>query len=150
MTEAFTRQYDIRWSELDPNGHMRHSAYLDYGAQVRLAFFAEHGLSMTRMRELAIGPVLFHEEIHYRAEILGGETIRVDVALSGLSHNRKHWLMRHRLTKSDDTLAAVINVHGAWMDLKQRRVIPAPAEILSLMEPMPRTEDFAEFESRKR
>ena len=150
MSEDFVREYDIRWSELDPNGHMRHSAYLDYGAQVRLAFLAEHGLTMSRLRQLGIGPVLFHEEIHYRAEILGGETIRTDVALSGLSQNRKHWKMRHRLIKPDDTVAAIINVHGAWLDLTQRRVIVPPAEILDLLEPMPKTEDFTEFESGKK
>lgn len=149
MNERFSREFDIRWSELDPNGHMRHSAYLDYGAQIRLAFLAEHGLSMARMRELSIGPILFREEIRYRREILGGDRVRVDVALSGLSHNRKHWLMRHHIHKSDGTEAAIIDVHGAWMSLRERRVIPAPPEIMALVEPMPRTEDFTEFESRK-
>jgi acyl-CoA thioester hydrolase len=147
MNRNFEREYEIRWSELDPNGHMRHSAYLDYGAQLRLAFLAAQGLTMARMGQLGIGPVLFREEIRYQAEIRGGETIRVSLELSGVSRNRKHWRMRHHIRKADGSEAAVIEVQGAWLDLRARRITLPPEEITGLIEVMPHAEDFEEFES---
>jgi len=146
----YERDYDIRWVDLDPNGHMRHSAYLDYGAQIRLAAMAEYGLSMAEMARQGVGPVLFKEAIEYRREIRAGENIRVGTELSGLSLNGKHWRMRHVIKKSDGEVAAIIEVQGAWLDLKARRVAPAPEAIQALVAKMPRSEDFEEFDSSKR
>ncbi|MCP1726054.1 acyl-CoA thioester hydrolase [Natronospira proteinivora] len=146
----YEKEYEIRWVDLDPNGHMRHSAYLDYGAQIRLSAMAEYGLSMVEMAKQGVGPVLFKEAIEYRREIRGGETIRVATELSGLSVNGKHWRMRHLIKKADGELAAVIEVQGAWLDLKARRVAPAPETIQAMVGRMPRSEDFEEFDSSKR
>ena len=33
---TFTKEISIRWSDLDPNFHVRHSAYYDFGAQHRI------------------------------------------------------------------------------------------------------------------
>jgi acyl-CoA thioester hydrolase len=147
MTTHIEREYEIRWVDLDPNGHMRHSAYLDYGAQIRLGFLAEHGLDMARMAKLGIGPVLFREEIRYTAEIRGGENIRVALELTGVSRNRRHWRMRHRILKVDGKEAAVIEVQGAWLDLRARRITEPPEEVMAMVEDMPRAADFEEFES---
>ena len=143
----FEREYEIRWVDLDPNGHMRHSAYLDYGAQIRLAAMAEYGLSMGEMARQGVGPVLFKEAIEYRREIRAGETVVVGCELTGMSVNGKHWRMRHVIKKHDGEVAAIIEVQGAWLDLKARRVAPAPEAIQALVAKMPRSEDYAEFDS---
>jgi acyl-CoA thioester hydrolase len=36
--DSFTIPLDIRWSDLDPNFHLRHSVYYDYGAFARVQF----------------------------------------------------------------------------------------------------------------
>jgi acyl-CoA thioester hydrolase len=33
---SFSKQLSFRWSDLDPNFHVRHSAYYDFGAQHRI------------------------------------------------------------------------------------------------------------------
>lgn len=142
----FNRRYEIRWADLDANAHMRHSAYLDYPAQVRIAFFASHGFSWPQLQAQAVGPILFHELVEYRREIRDSELIDVDVALTGISHNRKHWSVRHQIFKADGTLASVLNCRGAWLDLNERRVRAAPEALHQAMLAMPRTEDFAWIE----
>lgn len=145
----YEKEYEIRWVDLDPNGHMRHSAYLDYGAQIRLSALAENGLTMKQMGEYGVGPVLFRESIDYHREIRAGETIRVGTELTGVSKNGKHWRMRHVIRKSDGEVAAVIEVRGAWLDLRARRIAPAPPQVQRMVNAMPHAEDFEEFDSSK-
>ncbi|MDQ2069562.1 acyl-CoA thioesterase [Natronospira bacteriovora] len=146
----FERDYEIRWVDLDPNGHMRHSAYLDYGAQIRLAALADAGLGMGEMAKLGVGPVLYKESIEYHREIRGGETIRIGTELTGVSKNGKHWRMRHVIKKADGEVAAVIEVRGAWLDLKARRIAPAPEQVQAVVDAMPHAEDFEVFDSSRR
>jgi acyl-CoA thioester hydrolase len=36
---SLSKQLSFRWSDLDPNFHVRHSAYYDFGAQHRIEFW---------------------------------------------------------------------------------------------------------------
>ena len=59
---AYQINFHTKWSEFDPNRPMRHTAYNDYAAEVRVRFFQEHGLLMDAFAEFNFGPVLFKEE----------------------------------------------------------------------------------------
>ena len=62
-----------RWSDFDPNNHLRHSAYNDYAAESRVRLFTKYGLSLQEFNKLHIGPVLFQEKTNFLKEIfLGG------------------------------------------------------------------------------
>jgi acyl-CoA thioesterase FadM len=39
--DAYSGTYAIRWADLDANGHVHYSAYLDAAADLRYRFFAE-------------------------------------------------------------------------------------------------------------
>lgn len=158
MSNSFYRDYDIIWANLDPNGHMRHTAYMDYGAQVRLAYLQDNGFTLAEFQKLMVGPVLFRECTDYLQEVRAGQTIRVHLELSGISENRKHWAMRHVIyrlkdgqpaDKPADKPAAIIDVRGAWFSLTERKVIPAPEMLEKIVKDIPRTEDFAMIESKK-
>ncbi|HEX5339275.1 MAG TPA: acyl-CoA thioesterase [Gammaproteobacteria bacterium] len=149
MSTPYTHSFDIRWADLDPNGHMRHTAYMDYAAQARVGFLAADGFTLERFQKLHIGPVLFHESTDYLHEVRANERITVSTEVSGLSPNRKHWRIRHRIFNQHDKLACVVNVQGAWLDLVARRIVPAPAELLRAMEQAPRSDDYAEFTPHK-
>jgi len=149
MTDPFRRVFQVRWADLDPNGHLRHTAYMDYAAQARVAFLNDFGFTLERFQKLRLGPVLFREETWYLHEVRANERLRVTTELSGLSANGKHWRMHHRIYKTDGELACVVNVQGAWLDLAARRVVPAPAELQAAMRKAPHTQDFAEFVPQK-
>lgn len=144
---GFHHRFEVRWAELDANGHMRHSAYLDFPAQIRIAFFNEHGFNVRRLQEMRIGPVLFNEYVEYRREIRDSEFIDVDLALMGLSKNKKHWRIRHQIFKEDGVLASVLDCRGAWLHMDERRVVAAPDALYEAIEKMPRTEDFTWIDS---
>ena len=47
---SFSKELSFRWSDLDPNFHVRHSAYYDFGAQHRIEILESLGLTMKVMR----------------------------------------------------------------------------------------------------
>mgnify|MGYP001488434192 CR=1 FL=1 len=139
--EAFTQKIIVRWSDLDPNGHVRHSAYYDYAAQARIAFLQQHGVGIGWMKLRGIGPLLFREEARFRRELNIGDELLIDVRLSAGSEDHRKWSMRHRILRGKE-ICAVLEVDGAWLDLRQRRVAPPPQELIDQFEALPRTEDF--------
>ncbi len=120
---VFTVPMQIRWADIDQNRHLRHSAYYDYGATVRMLFLNEHGLTTDKMEQLGIGPVLFREEAKFRREIKLEDRITVDLQLIRARADFSRWTMHHRFMKTGDTLAASVEIDGAWMDLVKRKLI---------------------------
>jgi acyl-CoA thioester hydrolase len=149
----FERSYEVIWADLDANAHMRHTAYMDYAAQARVGWLHEMGFSIERLAALGVGPILFREETRYLREVRGGDRIRVGLELIGLSSNRKHWRFRQPIyrgsARADADVAAVVEVQGAWLDLRARKVAPPPAELLAAIEAWPRAAGYAEFEPQK-
>ena len=45
--DRYVRQFLAGWRTMDFNGHLANTAYLDLAADVRMAFFAEHGFPPT-------------------------------------------------------------------------------------------------------
>ena len=57
----FSQAIVLRWADLDPNGHVRHSVYYDWGAMVRVAYLESKGVGLKWMAEHAIGPAALSE-----------------------------------------------------------------------------------------
>ena len=129
--------YRTRWADMDPNGHMRHSAYADFAADQRVVSLARAGCSLQRFAELRIGPILFREETRYLKEISIGEEIRVDSKLVSVTADGSRWTIMHGIYKADGRLAATVAVDGAWLDLDRRKLTIPPAGLADLMSTMP-------------
>ena len=124
-----SQEYTVRWAELDPNGHMRHSAYADFAADQRVHWLASVGFDVRRFAELRIGPILFREETKYLKELSGGERIRVEGRVVGGTPDGARWTIEHTIYKADGRVAATVTVDGAWLDLDQRKLTVPPAEL---------------------
>lgn len=142
---TYVTQCEVRWADLDPNGHVRHTVFMDWATQCRVAALASVGLTPKRFQALGCGPVLFREETDYLREVDAGETVTVALELVGASADHKHFAIRHRLAKRDGTPCATVLVRGAWFDLATRKVRPPPDEIARAFEGFPRAGDFAEI-----
>jgi acyl-CoA thioester hydrolase len=135
--------YEVKWSEIDLNGHLRHTVYGDYAVDVRVHFLSEHGFTMQRLREAGIGPVILRDETRYLKEVLLGETVTVNAQLAGISDDSSHWIFQHEVMKSNRRRAAVLRVEGGWLDLQRRRLVAPPAGFEGLLEGLTHTEDYA-------
>jgi acyl-CoA thioester hydrolase len=147
---SYTRQFGVRWSDADANGHVRHTVYPELGAEVRLAWLAEGDWDWKRFERERIGPVLLREEIDYRREVGLNGSVRIDLEAVGLSPEGGRWKMRHTVTREDGEVAARILVLGGWIDLEARKLVAAPPELLALLLAAPRAADFAELPPLRR
>lgn len=139
---SFRVTFPTRWSDFDPNNHMRHSAYNDYAAESRVRLFKKYGLSMKEFNELHIGPILFQEHTNFLKEIPMGDDLTVEVLLKGISEKGERFKFLHNIYRGDGKLSAQIEIFGAWIDLLQRKLTSPPPMMQGLAEQMTRTDDF--------
>lgn len=140
-----SKEFQTRWADLDPNQHLRHTAYADYATHVRFSYLDEQGFSPQKFGELQIGPVILSEESKYLKEIKMGEVFSITAELLGLSENGSHWCIRHEVLNSSKKLAALLSLSGAWLDLKTRRLTAPPDDLVKVMKNLPRSKDYREI-----
>jgi len=132
----------IRWSDLDPNFHLRHSVYYDWGAQCRMDFLREKGLTPAVMQQLQCGPIIFREEAVFRKEIKYGEPVSINLSLIKGKRDYSRWTISHEIKKQDDILCAVVTVDGAWLNILERKLFIPPVEVARVFQQMPVRENF--------
>jgi len=140
--ESFVKEVDIRWSDLDPNAHLRHSVYYDWGAFCRVEFLYSHGLTTGMMQQLQFGPILFREECLFRKEIRLGDKVTIDLKLIKAKKDYSRWTIEHTIMKNADAVSAILTVDGAWLDTAKRRLAIPPEQVTGVFSKMPLAENF--------
>lgn len=140
---SFSKELSFRWSDLDPNFHVRHSAYYDFGAQHRIEILESLGLTMKVMQAQNFGPILFREECVFRKEIKLSDKIFIHTKTSKMKADASRWSIVHEFLNEDNKLCATITVDGAWMDTKLRKLAsPTPEIAIEALSIFPKREDF--------
>jgi acyl-CoA thioester hydrolase len=141
--QTYRTSFEVKWADMDPNRHMRHSVYNDYAAQTRVAMFSDFDLPIAKISRLGFGPILFREETKFLKEINLLEIITVTCSLTKMRRDGSRWSFLHEIFKEgeDHIKAAEIVVDGAWLHLEHRKLGTLP-EIQEIMNQFPRTSDF--------
>lgn len=147
--KEFTRTFNIRWADVDINRHMRHSAYNDYAAHVRVQLLKELGMDIDTLAALNFAPVLFREETVFHRELGMNEDITVNVKLQKTRRDGSRWTFVHEFLNSAGQIAATLTVDGAWIDLRLRKLTALPEQFMDAVFTMPRSDDF-EFSPEKK
>ena len=149
MTSPFTgryaREFLAGWGTMDFNGHLANTAYLDLAADVRMAFFAEHGFPPSEFRRLAIGPVVRRDELEYFREVGLHDTVTVTYAALAMSADGARFVLENEIWTAAGERAAVVRSTGGWLDLRARRLVAPPAELLAAFMQVPRSPEFTEL-----
>ena len=140
--DAYSGTFEIRWSDLDANGHVNYAAYIDASGDLRYRFFIAHGFPPERFAQLGIGPVYTALQARFLREVRMGESITITYALSGLSPSGAGWKVHHDVLKSNGKKAVSIDLEGAILDLTARRPVAPTLELLQVFNLVPRTPDF--------
>ncbi len=138
----FNYLVQIRWSDLDPNFHLRHSVYYDWGAFCRIEFLNKYGFTTEVMQQLQVGPILFREECVFRREIKLGDEVHINLKLMKARKDFSRWSIQHQVIKEQQTLSAVLTVDGAWMNSILRKLTTPPEQVITVFNAMPRDESF--------
>lgn len=139
---VFEMPLQVRWSDLDPNFHLRHTVYYDWGAQCRVEFLSGHGLSPSVMQRLLFGPILFREEAVFRKEIRYGDEVKIDLQLVKGKRDYSRWTIYHEIRKGEGVRCATVTVDGAWLNVAERKLFTPPPEVVNVFDQMPKGPGF--------
>jgi len=138
----YTKQFEIRWSDVDANRHLRNSAYIDYMSHTRMDFLMEKGLGQQMLVNYNLGPVAFYEHIYYFREVFPGAPINVGLQLKGLSENGMYFMFLHDFYDQNGKNLARCEMMGGWIDMETRKLTGLPKELLTIFETADRASDF--------
>jgi acyl-CoA thioester hydrolase len=141
----FAKTFTVRWADCDVNGHMRNTAYSDYGLDVRMAWLAERGFPFERFVASRMGPVILHETLDYLREVRLQDAIEVDLAVRGLSPDGARFEFEHDIWLRGHKKAARVVLAGGWMDLDLRKLRVPPEDLQRILRDAPRAGRFEEM-----
>jgi acyl-CoA thioesterase FadM len=99
--DAYSMTYEVRWTDIDANRHVRYSAYIDAAAELRYRFFTDHDLSPEAFDKLGVGPVYTSLTANFFREVRLGETLTITYLLTGLSPQGVRWKVQHDFLKAN-------------------------------------------------
>jgi len=144
----FVQQFRVGWGDIDGNGHMANTAFLDRAADTRVMFFSEHGFPAPRFLAERIGPVILREELVYRKELRLLDEFTVDLETLGFSSDGTRFHVSNTFRNASGEVAAVVRSQGVWFDLDQRRPRPPLPELDAVQRQMDRGDGFSEIPPR--
>ena len=144
----YARDFLAGWGTMDFNGHMANTAYLDLAADVRMAFFQEHGFPTAEFRRSGIGPVVRRDEIEYFREVGLHDAIVVTHAALAMSSDGARFVLENEIWNAAGDRAAVVRSTGGWLDLRARRLGAPPEDLRDVLAQVPRAPGFTELASR--
>jgi len=143
----YFKEFIAGWGTMDFNSHMANTAYLNLAADVRMAFFADHGFPPSEFRRLAIGPVIRKDELEYFHEVGLHETIVVNYIALAMSADGSRFVVENEIWLKSGERAAAVRSTGGWLDLRARKLVVPPAALLAAFMQVPRSPAFSELPS---
>lgn len=138
----YTKQFEIRWSDVDANRHLANSAYTNFMSHTRMAFFIEKELDMKTLAEYNLSPVVFYEHMYYFKEAFLGQPITVSLEVSGLSEDGMFFKFDHNFYNQKGENIAHCEMLGAWIDFSTRKLIGLPESLLAKKKTFPKSENY--------
>ena len=138
----YTKQFEIRWSDVDANRHLRNSAYIDYMSHTRMSFLMEHNLDQKQLAQRNLGPVAFYEHMYYFREVFPGKPVHVSLQMKGMSEDGMYFLFLHDFYDADGKNFARCEMMGSWIDLSTRKLTGLPDDLLSKFNTFEKSSDF--------
>ena len=138
----YSKQFDIRWSDIDANRHLANTAYINFMSHTRMGFLMENGFGHSEMARHNLGPVVFYEHIYYFREVFAGKPVTVSLKLKGLSEDGMFFEFEHNFYDHRGRNFASAEMMGGWIDLKERQLTGLPEELYQRLDNIERTADF--------
>jgi acyl-CoA thioester hydrolase len=138
MKQKYDYTTQVIWSQIDVNGHMRHSAYADIAAQARVIILDKMGMDLAWFQQNELGPVLLKEELTYLKEFKLNETVHVNCYLAESNEDASRWTIYQDFFKSNGQKAATVTVFGTWISTKTRKITGLTGNILVAFNQIPK------------
>ncbi len=124
-TYRFTHPIEIRYGDLDPQGHLNNAKYLTYFEQARIQYLIHLGLFRPGQSFLEIGIILAEARVTFLKPVHFGQSIEVCVRVTRLGNKsfEMEYLLRDRQTHEELARGSSIQV---TYDYYNAQTIPIP------------------------
>lgn len=139
---VFRKSLEVRWSDVDSNSHVTHTAYAAFATHTRVTWMSNIGFSFNKLMGLGYTGVLLKEETEYYRELFLGDVVEVELSILGESVDHSRWKFLHNIYTPKGKLSAKHIIYGAWINLQTRKISPPPAEFIAILEKLPKDEPF--------
>lgn len=126
MTDPFKLRITVRSYELDTQGHLNGSVYIQYADYVRVEYVRSAGVSMQAMLKSGFGPINLETTVKYHRELRDAD--EVDVSCTFVWTEGKTFRVQQEFRRADGTLVAEVNSVSGVLNLEQRRLVAVPQE----------------------
>lgn len=123
----FFHPVEVRYGDLDPQGHVNNAKHLTYFEQARIAYMIELGLFTKDQSFMEIGVILADVHITYLAPVYFGEQVKVGVRAAKLGTKSMTWIQNILDAKTGKELAKG-EVIMVTYDYKEEKTINIPHE----------------------
>ena len=123
----FFHPVEVRYGDLDPQGHVNNAKHLTYFEQARIAYMIELRLFTKDQSFMEIGIILADVHITYLAPVYFGEQIKVGVHAAKLGNKSMTWDQNIVDAKTGKELAKGEVVMVTY-DYKEEKTINLPHE----------------------
>jgi acyl-CoA thioester hydrolase len=147
MSQIYEKTFHVGWANVDLNGHLGNTSFMDLAVDVRMFYFAENGFPAREFQRLRFGPVILRDEIEYYKELYLLDSIRITLQGAGLSEDGSRFKIRNEFFREDGRPAARLDTIGGWLDLEKRKLTVPPDELAAAMRNLAKTDDFEVFAS---
>ena len=118
---------EVRYGDLDPQGHVNNAKHLTYFEQARIHYMIELGLFTRDQSFMQIGVIVADVHITYLEPIYFGQNIKVGVHAAKLGSKSMTW--EQNIVDTDTGReAARGEVIIVTYDYKDEKTIPVPSE----------------------
>ena len=87
----FYHPIEVRYGDLDPQGHVNNAKHLTYFEQARVAYMIERGLFTKDQSFMEIGVILADVHLTYLEPVYFGQNIKVGVRVARLGNKSMTW-----------------------------------------------------------
>jgi acyl-CoA thioester hydrolase len=122
---------NLRWSDLDPNFHLKHSSYYDLATQHRMDMLQHYGLTLDDMEAGQFAPILTREECLFYREIKYTDKVFINLKLKEVNEDGSKWTLVHEFVDDQGKKKAQITVEILWFNIKSRRILKPLPDVLS-------------------
>jgi acyl-CoA thioester hydrolase len=121
----FHHPIEIRYSDLDPQGHVNNARFLTFFEQARVFYLIHLGLFSKDQSFLDVGIIIADAKITFLAPVYFGQEVRVGVRISRIG-NKSMSMEYQMIDGADGSELATGSTTLVAYDYHERKTIPVP------------------------
>jgi acyl-CoA thioester hydrolase len=123
----FTHPIEVRYGDLDPQGHLNNAKYLTFFEQARIFYFVKLGLFKPGISFLDIGVILADVHLVFHAPVLFGMDVQVGVKTTRLG-NKSFDVQQGLIDQATGKVMCTGQLVLVTYDYHTGKTIPIPSE----------------------